>query len=317
MEYKNTLNLPRTDFPMKADLPNREPGIIKGLEDNDLYRKIRQRLKGKRKFILHDGPPYANGSIHMGHALNKILKDMVIRYRTMRSFDSPYVPGWDCHGLPVEHQLFKELKLTKYDIGQVEFRKKAHDYAMRYVDIQRREFKRLGIMGRWEEPYLTLSKSYEAAIVKSFGNLVGKGFIYKDLKPVNWCAACETALAEAEVEYEDKSSPSVYVKFALNDSAASKDFLKKYAIRSANDIFFVIWTTTPWTLVANAAIAVHKDFEYALAEVGDGAFRGDKFIIAKDLLPRVMEESGIKDYEVTHIFRGGALEGLEALHPFI
>src|SRR3989338_2662306 len=185
MEYKNTLNLPRTDFPMKADLPNREPKILKSWQDSGLYEKIRKIYKGEKKFILHDGPPYANGSIHMGHALNKILKDIVIRYKTMRGFDSPYVPGWDCHGLPVEHKLFKELKIAKYDIDQVHFRKKAHDYAMKYVGIQREEFKRLGILGDWDRPYLTLSKDYEAQIVRSQARLVEKGYIYKDLKPVN------------------------------------------------------------------------------------------------------------------------------------
>src|SRR3989338_11324305 len=203
MDYKNTLNLPRTDFPMKADLPHRNPGILRGWQDNELYNGIRKKYKGKRKFILHDGPPYANGNIHMGHALNKILKDIVIKYRTMRGFDSPYVPGWDCHGLPVEHQLFKELKITKYEIGQVEFRKKAHAYAMKFVELQKEEFKRLGVLGDWGSPYLTLYRDYEASVIRSFGKLVEGGYIYKDLKPVNWCATCETALAEAEVEYEN------------------------------------------------------------------------------------------------------------------
>ena len=199
MNYKHTLNLPKTDFPMKADLPNREPKILKQWQDMDLYGKIRNIHKGKNKFILHDGPPYANGNIHMGHALNKILKDIVIRYKTMRGLDSPYVPGWDCHGLPVEHQLFKELKITKHDIDQVKFRRKAYDYAMKYVAIQRDQFKRLGIFGEWENPYLTLSKDYEAEIVRSFGRLVEKGYIYKDLKPVNLCSTCQTSLSEAYI----------------------------------------------------------------------------------------------------------------------
>lgn len=303
MEYKNTLNLPKTDFPMKADLPNREPGFLKDWEDKKLHEKIRAKYKGKPKFILHDGPPYANGSIHMGHALNKILKDIVIRYKTMRGFDSPYVPGWDCHGLPVEHQLFKELKMTKYDIDQVQFRKKAQDYAMKYVDIQRKEFKRLGIMGLWDKPYITMSKDYEAGIVRSFGKLVEKGYIYKDLKPVNWCTTCETALAEAEVEYEDKKSPSIYVKFE--------------SIHSDIPGHFLIWTTTPWTLVANAAIAVHPDFDYVLVEVLDGEFKGEKFILAKDLLPKVMEEIAVKEHKVLKTIKGRDLEGLDARHPFI
>ncbi|MFH1190215.1 MAG: isoleucine--tRNA ligase [Candidatus Omnitrophota bacterium] len=307
MEYKNTLNLPKTDFPMKADLPNREPVFLKKWEEIRLHEKVRAKYKGRPKFILHDGPPYANGSIHMGHALNKILKDMVIRYKTMRGFDSPYVPGWDCHGLPVEHQLFKELKLTKYDIDQVQFRKKAHDYAMKYVAIQREEFKRLGIMGFWEKPYVTLSKDYEAGIVRSFGKLVKKGFVYKDLKPVNWCASCETALAEAEVEYEDKASPSIYVKFELIPST-------QYPIRNTH---FIIWTTTPWTLIANVAIALHPDLEYAFVEIAGGAFKGENFVLAKELVSGVMEEAGIKDYRVVRTFKGKDLEGLEARHPFL
>lgn len=303
MEYKTTLNLPRTDFPMKADLPNREPKILKIWQETDLYGKIRKSHKGKAKFILHDGPPYANGSIHMGHALNKILKDIIIRYKTMRGFDAPYVPGWDCHGLPVEHQLFKELKITKYDIDQVKFRKKAYDYAMKYVVIQRDEFKRLGIMGDWENPYLTLAKDYEAQIVRSFGKLVEKGYIYKDRKPVNWCATCETALAEAEVEYENKTSPSIYVKFE--------------SVYNNIPAYFVIWTTTPWTLVANVAIAVHPEADYVLIDIGGPVFRGERFIMAKELANAAMDKAGIKDFKILKTFKGKELEGLEARHPFI
>ncbi len=303
MEYKSTLNLPRTDFPMKADLPNREPKILKHWDEISLYSKIRKKYKGKEKFILHDGPPYANGNIHMGHALNKILKDIVIRYKTMRGFDSPYIPGWDCHGLPVEHQLFKELKLTKHDIGQVKFRSKAYDYAMKYVGIQKEEFKRLGILGDWENPYLTLSKDYEAEIVKSQAKLVEKGYIYKDLKAVNWCPTCETALAEAEMEYEEKVSPSIYVKFesVYNDLPA----------------FFLIWTTTPWTLVANVAIAVHPEFEYVLIEIHGPAFSGERFILAKELTQVVMDKIGVKDFKIINTFKGQELEGIVARHPFV
>jgi len=297
---------------MKADLPNREPKVLKAWQDTDLYGKLRKACKGKPKFILHDGPPYANGNIHMGHALNKILKDIAVRYKTMRGYDSPYVPGWDCHGLPVEHQLFKELKLTKYDIDQVKFRKKAYDYAMKYVAIQKEEFKRLGILGDWDHPYLTLSRDYDAAIVRSFGRLVEKGYIYKDLKPVNWCAACETALAEAEVEYENKTSHSIYVKFesVYNDVPA----------------YFIIWTTTPWTLVANVAIAVHPDFDYVVVTVqpAPAGVKGrpggpgeEKYILAKNRLDLVMEKLGIKEYKIVKTFKGKELEGLEARHPFI
>lgn len=303
MEYKNTLNLPNTDFPMKADLPNREPKFVKKWQDMDLYGKIRAKYKGKEKFVLHDGPPYANGNIHMGHALNKLLKDIVIKYKTMRGFDSPYVPGWDCHGLPVEHQLFKELKMTKYDIDQVKFRKLAYDYAMKHVAVQKEDFKRLGILGDWDNPYLTLSRPYEAAIVRSFGRLVEKGYIYKDLKPVNWCAACETALAEAEVEYENKTSPSIYVKFELISGEAGT--------------YFVIWTTTPWTLLANVAIAVHPDSEYNFVRLNDSAFSSQVFIIAKDLMNSVMEKIASKDFTVLKTVKGSSLEGLEAKHPFL
>ncbi|MDD5496405.1 MAG: isoleucine--tRNA ligase [Candidatus Omnitrophica bacterium] len=315
MDYKNTLNLPKTDFPMKADLPNREPKILKHWQEIDLYAKIRDRSRGREKFVLHDGPPYANGSIHMGHALNKILKDIVIRYKTMRGFDSPYVPGWDCHGLPVEHQLFKELKLTKYDIDQVKFRKKAYDYAMEYVAIQREEFKRLGILGDWERPYLTLSRDYESKIVRAFASLVEKGYIYKDLKPVNWCATCETALAEAEVEYEDKKSPSIYVKFELQtpNSKLITPNSKLITPDSQLPAYFIIWTTTPWTLIANVAIAVHPEAEYVLAK-GKGT---EGYILARQLVETVMGKFGIKEYEIVKTMKGRELEGLECKHPFI
>ncbi len=212
-DYKNTLNLPKTDFPMKADLPKREPEFLKKWEESGIYGLIRSKSKGKPKYVLHDGPPYANGDIHTGHALNKTLKDIVIKYKTMQGHDSPYVPGWDCHGLPIEHQLFKELKISKHQITQVDFRKKAHEYAMKYVFNQREQFKRLGVFADWANPYLTLSHDYEEAIVSSFSNLFKKGYIKRGLKPVNWCFKCETALAEAEVEYENHTSPSVFVKF--------------------------------------------------------------------------------------------------------
>lgn len=295
---------------MKADLPNREPKFIKHWQDMGLYEKLRKLYKGKKKFILHDGPPYANGNIHMGHALNKILKDIVVRYATMRGFDSPYIPGWDCHGLPVEHQLFKELKITKYEIDQVKFRKQAYDYAMKYVAIQRDQFKRLGIMGDWERPYLTLSKNYEAQIVRSFGHLVEKGYVYKDLKPVNWCSTCETALAEAEVEYENKTSPSIYVKFDVTPDSRLP----------TPDCAFVIWTTTPWTLLANVAIAVHPDAEYVFVETGRSEASGSEpgtLIMARALLETAMEKLGIKNYKIIKAVKGKDLEGAETKHPFI
>ena len=318
MDYKSTLNLPKTSFSMKADLPRREPEMLKRWESMGLYGLIRKIRKGAKKFVLHDGPPYANGDIHMGHALNKILKDIVVKYKTMRGLDSPYVPGWDCHGLPVEHQLFKELKKTKHDIEQVEFRLKAYDYAMRYVAIQRDEFKRLGVLGSWDRPYLTLATHYEASIIRSFGALVKKGYIYKDLKPVNWCATCETALAEAEVEYEEKASPSVYVKFKLVEGDIQG--VRGKGMARGEEIYFVIWTTTPWTLLANVAIAVHPEYEYAIISAENrekGAGARELYILAKELADAAMEKCGIKDYKILKTVKGRELDGFTCAHPFI
>jgi isoleucyl-tRNA synthetase len=300
MDYKSTLNLPKTDFPMKADLPKREPGFLKFWQEMDIYKLLRQKMQGLPKYILHDGPPYANGDIHIGHALNKILKDMIVKYKTMQGFDSPYIPGWDCHGLPIEHALLKELKIAKHQISQVEFRRKSHDYAMKFVDIQREQFKRLGCFGDWANPYLTLSPKYEVGILESFLALYNKGYIYRGLKPVNWCFKCETALAEAEVEYEDHSSPSVFVKFRLDDE---KIFGK--------DACLLIWTTTPWTLIANVAVAVHPDFIYVCVKTEAGIF-----IIAKDLLASVLERCAITQYEVLKEIKGKELENLSYTHPF-
>lgn len=294
MEYKNTLNLPKTEFPMKADLPKREPQLLKAWSEPDIYRRIRAHSAGRPKYILHDGPPYANGDIHIGHALNKTLKDIIVKYKTMRGFDSAYVPGWDCHGLPVEHQLFKELGINKYQISQVEFRKKASAYAMKYVDIQREQFIRLGIFGDWPNPYLTLAPEYEEGILSSFNILVKKGFVYRGLKPVNWCFRCETALAEAEVEYEDHVSPSIFVKFKVDSS----------------DDYLVIWTTTPWTLIANVAVAVHPDFDYLYIKTNKG-----NLILGKALLSGVLTLAGITEYEIIKELKGRDLEGLKYTHP--
>lgn len=298
-EYKDTLNLPKTSFPMKADLPKREPKMLSDWDEKNIYALIRESSKGKPKYVLHDGPPYANGDIHIGHALNKTLKDIVIKYKTMRGFDSPYVPGWDCHGLPIEHQLFKELKIRKHQITQVDFRKKAKDYALGYVSKQREQFKRLGVFAEWDNPYLTLKQDYEQSILIAFNELVKLGYIYRGLKPVNWCFKCETALAEAEVEYADHSSPSAFVKFKIT---------------SQGDIFgsyLVIWTTTPWTLLANVAVAVHKDFVYSLIATEKG-----NLLIAKDLLQCALENMGIAKFELIRELKGKELEGLTYEHPF-
>jgi len=297
MNYKESLNLPKTDFPMKADLPRREPEMLKAWQQADIYGAVRKARAGKPKYILHDGPPYANGNIHIGHALNKTLKDIVVKYKTMRGFDAPYVPGWDCHGLPVEHALFKELKMSKGQIGQLEFRKKAAEYALRFVATQKEEFKRLGVFGDWDDPYLTLNNKYVAGIVRSFAKMAAAGYIYKGVKPVNWCLRCETALAEAEVEYADHSSPSVFVKFRVGASGSK---------------FLVIWTTTPWTLVANVAVAVHPMLDYVTVDAN-----GENYIIAKDLLESVAAKTGLKDYKVISSVKGKELEGLAYTHPFI
>jgi len=283
---------------MKADLPRREPIFLKEWVDKDIYRLIRQKSQGKTKYVLHDGPPYANGDIHIGHALNKTLKDIVVKQRTMLGFDSAYVPGWDCHGLPVEHQLFKELGINKHQIKQVDFRKKAYEYAMKFVNIQREQFKRLGVTGDWNNPYLTLDRQYEEAIVRSFGELVKKGYIYRGLKPVNWCYVCETALAEAEVEYEEHVSTSIYVKFEILNAG---DKLKKIAKQAK--VYAIVWTTTPWTLIANVAIAVHPNFQYVLLEVAD-----EIWLMQEDLASAVMEKLGIKDYKKIGNLPGKDLE---------
>lgn len=300
MEYKNSLNLPKTDFPMKADLPKRQPLFLERWQKENIYRLILEKSRGKNKYILHDGPPYANGDIHLGHALNKILKDIIVKYKTMRGFSCAYVPGWDCHGLPVEHQLFKELGINKSQIDQVEFRKKAYAYALRFVNLQKEQFKSLGVFGDWDNPYLTLSPDYEEAILNSLAELADKGYIYRGLKPVNWCFECETALAEAEVEYEDHISPSIFVKFKLE---ANQDFGK--------EDYLLIWTTTPWTLIANAAVAAHPDFSYYHLKTEKG-----NLILAKDLLPNVLQQSGIEKYEILKEIKGKGLEGLIYSCPF-
>lgn len=300
MDYKETLNLPKTDFPMKADLPHREPLILEKWSKDNIYRLILKKGKSRPLFILHDGPPYANGNIHIGHALNKILKDIIVKYKTMRGFLSPFVPGWDCHGLPVEHQLFKELKLTKAQIGQLEFRKKAHEYALRFVQIQKKEFQRLGVFGDWDNPYLTLDKKYEESILRSLLELVRKGYIFRGLKPVNWCYHCETALAEAEVEYAEHSSPSIFVKFTLSENELSEE-----------KVSLVIWTTTPWTLLSNVAVAAHPDFIYCFIKT-----KKEVLVVAEDLLPSFLQEVGIKEYQLVKKVAGSALEGKIYHHPF-
>ena len=301
MDYKKTLNLPKTDFPMRGSLPQKEPVILAEWEKQDIYAKIIEKRKDSPKYVLHDGPPYANGNIHIGHALNKTLKDIVIKFKTMRGFRAPYVPGWDCHGMPIEHQLFKELNKTKHDVDQVEFRKMAHKFAMKFVSLQKEEFKRLGIFGDWDNPYLTLNPEYEKEVVASFNKLAKDGYVYRGLKPINWCARCETALAEAEVEYENHLSPSIYVKFAV----------KGQGTRDKGQ-GFLVWTTTPWTLLSNVAIAVHPDLDYIEFKTD----KGEALIFAKDLLDAVKEKTGLKG-DIVKTFKGKTLEGLVTKHPFL
>ena len=304
MDYSKTLNLPRTKFPMRANLPQKEPQILKFWEERKIYQKIREKRKGSPKYVLHDGPPYANGDIHLGQALNKILKDIIIKYKTMQGFDAPFIPGWDCHGLPVEHQLFKKLKIDKNEISRLEFRGKAKRYAYHFVAKQREEFKRLGIFGRWENPYLTMDPAYEAEIIGVFGELAKKGYIYRGLKPVHWCLKCQTALAEAEIEYKEREDPSIYVKFAVKDNLP---FLS-----SNLPVYFLIWTTTPWTLPANLGIALHPEVSYSFVQMNE-----EILILGKDSLSRVREETGMKEEKVLLTLKGEKLEGVKYTHPFM
>ncbi|KKM12416.1 isoleucine--tRNA ligase [Clostridiales bacterium PH28_bin88] len=296
MDYSKTLNLPQTDFPMRANLPQREPEMLEFWERVDIYRKVQEGTAGRPKFILHDGPPYANGDIHLGTTLNKVLKDIVVKFHSMVGYDAPYVPGWDTHGLPIEQQAIKNLGLDRHKVDTVEFRRRCHDYAMKYVGIQREEFKRLGVRGDWNNPYLTLAPEFEAVQVGVFGEMAKKGYIYKGLKPVYWCPDCETALAEAEVGYEDHRSPSIYVKFPVKEAKGLFD---------PDKTSVVIWTTTPWTLPANVAIALHPGFDYVMVES-----EGERLIMAEELYRGVLELAGMEEGQVVTRFKGRELEGI-------
>ena len=314
MDYKSTLNLPRTDFPMKANLPLKEPERLAWWDQERIYHRIQESRNGYPLYILHDGPPYANGHIHIGHGLNKILKDIIIKSKTMAGFHSPYIPGWDCHGLPIEHQVTKQLGPKKKDLSSVELRKLCREYAEKFVQIQRDEFRRLGVFGDWEHSYLTMDTSYEAAIIREFGKFVEKGRVYKGLKPVLWCTVDQTALAEAEVEYEDHVSPSVYVKFPFANSPeilASEKFLNLSAVASLRGVSVVIWTTTPWTLPANQAVCLHPEFEYAVLGIGDEAF-----IVAVGLEDQFAKACGFKDIQILGKKKGKEFEGWTCQPPF-
>lgn len=305
MDYKDTLNLPKTKFPMRANLPKREPDMLKQWHEEKIYDAILEKGRGREKYILHDGPPYANGHIHLGTALNKILKDMIVKSRFMSGYDSMYVPGWDCHGLPIEHQVDKELGKKKETMTSVQVRRHCREYAKKFIDVQREEFKRLGCFGVWEEPYLTMNYRYQATIVEELGKFFESGAVYRGKKPVYWCASCVTALAEAEVEYADSSTPSIYVRFPAKD-----DFSERIPEVKEKKVYVVIWTTTPWTIPANLAIAVHPDESYAAVEVGDTVY-----ILAERLVAINMDSFGITNYKILATFQGSLLEGLRCTHP--
>ena len=305
MEYKETLNLPKTNFPMKANLAQKEPEWLQHWEGLQLYQKIREASEGRKKFILHDGPPYANGHLHIGHALNKILKDIIIKSKQMSGFDAPYVPGWDCHGLPIEHQVEKELGAKRKALSKIEILKGCRAYAEKYINIQREEFKRLGVLGEWDNPYLTMNYAYESIILREFGRFALQGNVYKSKKPIYWCTSCRTALAEAEVEYE-----STYFPLYLCRLSSDIRFVRKLSGLKGKKVSVLIWTTTPWTIPANLALAFHPDFEYVAVQEGD-----EVYILARELLERVGQKLSWKNAQVLTGLDPRFLEGKKARHP--
>ena len=307
MDYRATLNLPQTKFNMKANLSQKEPLYLKRWEKEDLYGQIQESCKDKPLYVLHDGPPYANGHIHLGTAFNKILKDIILKSRRMAGFNAPYIPGWDCHGLPIEHNVDKELGEKKDQISKLSKRGACRKYAQKWIKAQRDEFKRLGVLGDWDKPYLTMNFAYEAAIAREFNRFLLTGSIIRNKKPVYWCSTCTTALAEAEVEYYDHTSPSIYVKFQVRDDLADID-----PALGGDRVFVVIWTTTPWTLPANLAVAFHPDFVYAAVAV-----QGEVWIMAQDLVASVMSQLGIDAYDIRTTFSARGLENRNCRHPFL
>ncbi|MGM0501165.1 MAG: isoleucine--tRNA ligase [Bacillota bacterium] len=305
MDYKDTLNLPDTEFPMRANLSEREPEFQKYWSEEKIYEQALDKREGAEKFILHDGPPYANGDIHIGHALNKTLKDIVTRYNHLKGYQAPYVPGWDTHGLPIEHKVTKDLGEQRKELSTKELRDECKDYALKYVERQKEQFKRLGVWGKWDNPYITLEPEYEAKQIEVFGEMALEGLFYQGLKPVHWCTSCETALAEAEIEYKEINGPSIYVKFPV------KVGQELGGVELEENDYVVIWTTTPWTIPSNLAISVHPDFEYVIAEAD-----GDKIVVAKELLAQVADICDIEDYKILSEFKGEDLEGVVCSHPF-
>ena len=308
-EWKDTVNLPRTGFPMKASLQTAEPEAIARWEAMDLYGQIREKRRGAPKFVFHDGPPYANGQIHLGTALNKILKDFVVKSRSMAGFDTPYLPGYDCHGLPIELKVDRELGPKKRDMSVAEIRRACREYAGRFIDVMTGEFKRLMVFGDWDHYYLTMNPRYQADIARSLGKFVERGLVYKGKKPVHWCIHCRTALAEAEVEYEDHSSPSIFVEFPLNPDAAS-DLTARVPALAGRNVSVLIWTTTPWTIPSNLAIAFHPEFDYAAYDVD-----GRAVIVAEGLAERVGQAVGKPFDRKVARMTGEQLEGIRFRHP--
>ncbi|MFQ5876851.1 MAG: isoleucine--tRNA ligase [Acidobacteriota bacterium] len=307
-DLKSTINLPKTRFPMRADLPRREPRLIEAWDRLDVYACIRRRRAGRPLFVLHDGPPYANGHIHLGQALNKILKDIVVKSRTMMGFDAPYLPGWDCHGLPIEHQVDKDLGRRKAGMTPLQIRSACRDYAERFIDVQREEFRRLGVFGEWRAPYRTLDPHYEGVVVEQIGRFARNGNIYRDKRSVHWCPQCATALAEAEVEYEEHVSPSIYVRFPWR----AEPLADRFPALKGRRLSILIWTTTPWTLPANVAIAFHPDYEYRLVDVGD-----EVLLMATDRIAEVLALRGTRPVAVLGVLKGRELEGAgEARSPY-
>ena len=302
-DYGKTLNLPKTDFPMRGNLPENEPKVQQEIFENDLYEKMLKKNEGHKSYVLHDGPPYANGEIHIGHALNKVLKDTIVRFKNLQGYYTPYVPGYDTHGLPTEKRAIQVLGINRNEISVSKFRDTCRDFALQFVDKQTEGFKRLGVLGDWKNPYITLKPEFEARQIGVFGEMYKKGYIYKGLKPVYWCTDCETALAEAEIEYKDSKTTSIYVKFPLKDGKGKID---------EKDTFFVIWTTTPWTLPGNMGITVGGDYEYSVVDVGS-----EKYVIATELVDKVMRLAKIENYKTVQTIEGKELEGMLCKHPFL
>lgn len=308
MDYGQTLNLPKTDFPMRGNLPQREPQILDKWLNEDLYGKLMEHNEGKPLFVLHDGPPYANGDMHMGHALNKTLKDIITRYKNMSGFKAPYIHGWDTHGLPIERQAIKKLGINRDAVGPVKFRETCRDFALGYVENQKKQIQRLGSIGDWDDIYVTLDPKFEEKQIRIFGEMAKKGYIYRGLKPIYWCPECVTALAEAEIEYSEDKTSSIYVKFSVSDD---KGVFEKMGI-DKNKVYFVIWTTTTWTLPANVAIAVNENFEYSLVKSGE-----EVYVIASELVESTMAAGSVTEYEVIGTVKGAELEYIKCRHPFI